>query len=201
MKYRLSTQHIARWFLLLALGCGDASSKQPATESMPEPIERDGGSKPSTRDAGVDASLPDAGEDSLDAGNASADAAEVDAAASTDAGSAAALVDAAVVDAPSEAGTAVEAGPGAPDASAGLSYVKDLAPLVERHCLGCHGDEEDAPFPLTSYGDVVEHIDEIAEVVPARIMPACGGKKYPACGLSDAEIDLFVRWTQQGGPR
>ena len=41
------------------------------------------------------------------------------------------------------------------------TFSQDVAPLVYRHCTGCHRTGEVAPFPLTTYAEVASHAQTI----------------------------------------
>ena len=50
-------------------------------------------------------------------------------------------------------------------------FTRDVAPITQRHCLGCHRDGGEAPFNLRDYDDFADRADMIAEVVGQRRMP------------------------------
>jgi mono/diheme cytochrome c family protein len=52
-----------------------------------------------------------------------------------------------------------------------LTFHRDIAPLIHRHCAGCHRPEESAPFALLTYKDVKERSAEIVAVTARRSMP------------------------------
>ena len=52
-----------------------------------------------------------------------------------------------------------------------LTYAKDIAPLVNKHCVECHRTGTAAPFVLTSYEKVKAKATTIAEVVEQQRMP------------------------------
>src|SRR5438445_9175647 len=61
-----------------------------------------------------------------------------------------------------------------------LTYSKDIAPIVLRHCSGCHGPEEAAPFSLLTFDQVKKRAQQIAEVTARRLMPPWPPE--PGCG-------------------
>ena len=86
-----------------------------------------------------------------------------------------------------------------------VTYSRDIAPIVYRHCSGCHRPGDAAPFPLLSYADAKKHAQQIAEVTRRRVMPPWlperghnefVGERY----LSETEIALLARWAEQGAP-
>ncbi|HEX4612809.1 MAG TPA: redoxin domain-containing protein, partial [Urbifossiella sp.] len=52
-----------------------------------------------------------------------------------------------------------------------VTYARDVAPILTRHCLPCHRPGEIGPFPLTSFAAARDHAGTIAEVVGAGTMP------------------------------
>src|SRR5690242_20025591 len=52
-----------------------------------------------------------------------------------------------------------------------LTYERDVKPIVEQSCTGCHVAGGIGPFALTSYADVKTHRFAIASVTEARTMP------------------------------
>jgi len=52
-----------------------------------------------------------------------------------------------------------------------LTFNKDIAPLVFRHCSSCHRPGQSGPFPLLTYGDVKKRARQIVEVTARRYMP------------------------------
>lgn len=102
-------------------------------------------------------------------------------------------------------GCPIEPPPAAADTTA-VSYCRDIAPIVQARCLGCHRDGQAAPFPLADYGQVAKRAGQIVEVTRARTMPPW----MPAAGheplvgerrLTDREIDLLAAWERAGRPR
>ncbi|MEX2138444.1 MAG: tetratricopeptide repeat protein [Pirellulales bacterium] len=84
-----------------------------------------------------------------------------------------------------------------------VTFNRDVAPIVFRHCSPCHRPGEAAPFPLLSYGDFKRRAKRIGEAVARRSMPPW----MPAEGLvefagerrlSDVEIDVIQRWISEG---
>jgi mono/diheme cytochrome c family protein len=90
----------------------------------------------------------------------------------------------------------------APSASEGppVGYARDVQPILERHCVSCHGSSAFAPFPLLSYDDAVEHGDDAVDAIAARKMPLCA-EFEERCRPSAKELATLVRWLAQGHPR
>ncbi len=84
-----------------------------------------------------------------------------------------------------------------------LTYTRDVAPLIQRHCQDCHRSGGSAPFSLVSARQVRRHGAMIQEVVSERRMPpwfASGGAEAFANhrGLSASERKLIVDWVRSG---
>jgi peroxiredoxin len=82
-----------------------------------------------------------------------------------------------------------------------LTYYRDVAPLMKRHCQGCHQERNAAPFSLLTFEKVNAHAEMIAEVVAQRRMPpwygASGhGEFINNPSLSREEIDVIVDWAR-----
>jgi hypothetical protein len=88
-------------------------------------------------------------------------------------------------------------------APVGTTYYKDIKPLVEEKCLGCHVEDGIAPFSLEDYPHVRAVRDRIKVAVKARVMPPW--LAAPGCAdyvgdrsLSDAQIALLTGWIEAG---
>lgn len=82
-----------------------------------------------------------------------------------------------------------------------LTYNRDVAPLLLKHCAPCHHPGEVAPFSLLTFDDAVQHADQIAEVVADRLMPPW--KAAPDFGtfanehrLTEREITVITEWVR-----
>jgi hypothetical protein len=89
----------------------------------------------------------------------------------------------------------------------GVTYNKDVRPILQAHCESCHRRSADgelvAPMPLTSYAETRPWARAIARQVESRRMPpwfASGPKGVFANerGLTDREIATIVAWTNAG---
>src|SRR5262249_1591004 len=56
-------------------------------------------------------------------------------------------------------------------AAAPVSYAQEIAPLLQKKCVGCHSPGNIGPFALSSYKKVKGWSEMIHEVVLARRMP------------------------------
>ncbi|HWB07553.1 MAG TPA: redoxin family protein [Verrucomicrobiales bacterium] len=86
-----------------------------------------------------------------------------------------------------------------------LTYAKDIAPLLNKHCVECHRPGTAAPFSLTEYEKVAAKAGTIAEVVETRQMPPWFahpgfGKFINHRGLSAAERSTITQWARGGKP-
>jgi mono/diheme cytochrome c family protein len=86
-----------------------------------------------------------------------------------------------------------------------VTFNKDIAPIVYRHCSACHRPGEVAPFSLLSYAEVSKRADHIQTVTAGRTMPPW--KPLEGVGhfantrrLSADEIATIGSWVAQGSP-
>ena len=86
-----------------------------------------------------------------------------------------------------------------------VTFTRDVAPILYRHCTVCHHEGEVAPFPLVTYADAAQRAKLIAQVTASRHMPPW----LPAPGyghfqgerrLTFAEIAILRRWAAEGAP-
>src|SRR5438105_6597869 len=86
-----------------------------------------------------------------------------------------------------------------------VTFTRDIAPILYKHCAGCHHPGEVAPFSLLTYQDAAKRAALIAEVTASRYMPPW----KPAEGyghfrgerrLSDIEIAKIREWAGAGAP-
>jgi len=86
-----------------------------------------------------------------------------------------------------------------------VTYTKHIAGILQNNCVECHRTGEVAPFPLTSYDEVVGWADMICEVVREGRMPPwfadpAHGKFANDCRLSEEEKALIQTWAKNGCP-
>jgi len=86
-----------------------------------------------------------------------------------------------------------------------VTYTKQVARLLNDRCVRCHHAGDIAPFPLTSYDEVVGWAATIREVVHEERMPPWFGN--PAHGkfandarLTEQEKQLVYDWVDNGCP-
>ncbi|MFO0949485.1 MAG: redoxin domain-containing protein [Planctomycetota bacterium] len=87
-----------------------------------------------------------------------------------------------------------------------LTFAADVAPLMQRHCQGCHRPGRSAPFPLLAYEDVRPRVARIAEMVAMRTMPPWNvddryGEFANCRRLDDRERETILAWIEEGAPR
>lgn len=91
------------------------------------------------------------------------------------------------------------------DLELGVTFTRDIAPLLAANCVECHRPGEVAPFSLLSYEDVAKRAEFLAETTATRSMPPwqaeIGHSRFLGeRRLTDAQIALFDRWAKAGAP-
>lgn len=88
--------------------------------------------------------------------------------------------------------------PAKPDAD--LTYYRDVAPIVQRRCEGCHRQGEVAPMPLQSYEEFAAYAEMVEEVVRDQRMPPYPGESTHDFAnderLTSAERGTLLDWLQ-----
>ena len=87
-----------------------------------------------------------------------------------------------------------------------ITYVKDVAPILEARCVACHEEGGIGPFALKDYASVKGFAPMIREVIRTHRMPPYDadphvGKFSDDRGLSAAETKTLVHWIENGAPR
>src|SRR4029077_14638470 len=87
-----------------------------------------------------------------------------------------------------------------------ITYNKDVAPLLKKHCVACHRPNDIAPMSLTSYDEVLPFARMMRESVVQRKMPPWHAD--PVFGdfsndtrLSNEEIAIIDAWVKNGTKR
>ena len=93
--------------------------------------------------------------------------------------------------------------PPAPTSPGTITFNKDIAPLVFRHCASCHRLGEAAPFPLLDYHAVNKRAGQFLDVIQRHAMPpwkpVAGDREFSnGRRLTPAEVDLVRRWVADG---
>jgi mono/diheme cytochrome c family protein len=87
-----------------------------------------------------------------------------------------------------------------------ISYAKQVAPIIEKNCVGCHQPGGIGPFAMTSYEQVKGFSPMIREVLRTDRMPPYNadphvGKFSDNKNLTPAETKTLVHWIEAGAPR
>jgi hypothetical protein len=86
-----------------------------------------------------------------------------------------------------------------------VTFNKDIAPIIYKHCTTCHRSGEIGPMSLTSYDEVRNWAPTIRYVTSSRIMPPWKAdpnyrhyldENY----LNDNQINLIKTWVDNGTP-
>ena len=90
--------------------------------------------------------------------------------------------------------------------AAGPTFTKDIAPILQENCQGCHRAGQIGPMPLLSYEDTRPWAKSIKKQVAARKMPPYFA--HPSSlpmksdlNLTDQELNTIVAWVDQGAPK
>jgi hypothetical protein len=93
------------------------------------------------------------------------------------------------------------------DSSRPVTFAKDIAPIFQDKCEGCHRAGSMAPMSLVTYQEVRPWVKSIRERVITRNMPPWHLDKTVGiqhfandCSLSDAQMNTIVRWADSGAP-
>lgn len=89
---------------------------------------------------------------------------------------------------------------------ANVTYCKDIAPIVQKHCQECHRPDQVAPFSLLTFEDARDWSATIAEVVKDGRMPPWHadpkhGQFANDMRLPEPERMLLLTWIEQGCPK
>ena len=90
------------------------------------------------------------------------------------------------------------------------TFHKDVAPILQKSCMGCHSAGNIAPFSLTAYEDAKAVAGLIASTTQAGTMPPFAVQNTDECTtrlgwkgdirLSDEEIATLEAWSKAGAP-
>jgi len=84
-------------------------------------------------------------------------------------------------------------------------YLRDVEPLLVKHCQDCHRPGGEGPFTLPGLAEARANLEMIGEVVAEQRMPPWYGSRrhgefVNVRGLSAAERETIARWVRAGGP-
>lgn len=87
----------------------------------------------------------------------------------------------------------------------GVTYYKDVQPIMQRSCQGCHVSGGVGPFPLTSYDEAFQNSGPVSAAVVGRRMPpwkpADNCQKFQnSRALTQDAIDTIYSWVADGSP-
>lgn len=87
----------------------------------------------------------------------------------------------------------------------GVTYHRDIAPIIYANCTGCHRPGESGPFPLTNFAEVSRRAKTISRVANDRYMPPWHAnteltKFLDVRQLDPAEIAKIDQWIAAGKP-
>jgi peroxiredoxin len=93
-----------------------------------------------------------------------------------------------------------------PKAAGAVTYSKHVAPIVQKHCQGCHREGQIGPMSLSGYDDAVAWAETIREVVSEGRMPPWfadprHGRWANDRRLSAEEKRTLLAWLDGGTPR
>jgi hypothetical protein len=103
---------------------------------------------------------------------------------------------------------AVQAGQEAASQPRTITFTKDVAPLLQRHCQTCHRPDTFAPMSLLTYEEARPWARSIKQRVAAREMPpwyidkTVGVRHFKNdVSLTDEEIATIVQWVDGGAQK
>lgn len=92
-----------------------------------------------------------------------------------------------------------------PTKKAGMTWYKDVLPIVQDHCQGCHTTGGIAPFPLLTYSDAQAKAPQMSAAVVSRYMPpwmpsdSC--QSFASSRrLTEDQIDTIYSWVADSAP-
>lgn len=93
--------------------------------------------------------------------------------------------------------------------TAKVTYYRDVLPIVQQHCQGCHRPGEVGPFPLMTYSQAVNWASDIKDYTQTRRMPPWkpteGLPFHDERKISDKDISTLAAWvdgaTPEGDPK
>src|SRR5262245_20839223 len=72
--------------------------------------------------------------------------------------------------------------------TSGVTYTKDVAPILQKNCMTCHRPRNIGPMPLTSYDEARPWAKAIREAVVARKMPPWHAEASPGVFENDPRL-------------
>ena len=92
-----------------------------------------------------------------------------------------------------------------PEATSGISFCKDVAPIFYKHCYECHRSGDIGPFDIADFNEVKGWAEMIGEVVANRRMPPwhASDGHVPLRNqrsIEPVELETIQRWIADGSP-
>jgi peroxiredoxin len=85
-----------------------------------------------------------------------------------------------------------------------VTYHRDVLPILQKHCQGCHRPGDVGPFSLTTYKQAVNWSADIVHYTKSKEMPpwkpTAGMEFTNARSLTVREIDTLSAWERAGCP-
>jgi hypothetical protein len=84
------------------------------------------------------------------------------------------------------------------------TFYKDVLPILQVHCLSCHGPDHLAPISFLTYRETRPWAEAMKQVVMLRTMPPSWSQQtslFPPTehhGLTPREVDTIVTWVEEG---
>ncbi len=87
-----------------------------------------------------------------------------------------------------------------------VTFTKDVAPIVQQHCQGCHRPGEGTPFSMLSYEEARPWAIAMKRMVVTRAMPPWFEDGHTEKfennrSLTQAQIDTIAAWVDAGAPK
>ena len=87
-----------------------------------------------------------------------------------------------------------------------ISYVNEVAPILQKSCVPCHSPGNIGPFAMPNYEKIKGRSSSIREVLLAQRMPPWHADPHYGTfanerSLSAEQAHTLVQWIQQGSPR
>src|SRR6266850_4790668 len=86
-----------------------------------------------------------------------------------------------------------------------VTFTKDVAPVLQANCQGCHRPGESAPFSLLTYQQARPWAKSMKEAVLLKKMPpwfadSSVGHLKNDRALAQKDIDTLTKWVEAGAP-
>ena len=91
------------------------------------------------------------------------------------------------------------------ETSTGITFYKDILPVLQNHCIECHRKGEIGPFAMNNYDEVVGWADTMMETIDDGRMPPWHadpehGKFKNQRHMSTDDKELLRSWIEAGAP-